>query len=306
MSAERQELASRVSPGAIIPRRPRYIGGRKAIVLQLDTNMLKLFKYVLAALVLTVVCSCKIQNDLTYMADLSGTPVGQLATARNDITIEPEDELMITVTAEIPAVVARYNRPAISSQSGVKTEVASGQTMQTYIVDRSGDIDFPVLGKIHVAGLTTSRLRDYLLKQIEKDVKAPVVSVRLVNFKVNVLGEVDEPKVVESKRERLTLFDALAACGDLTEYGRRDAVAVIRENPDGTSTYATLNLADSKITSSPYFVLKQNDVVYVAPNDIKQSNSKYNQNNGFKLSVISTVISGISVIASLVIALSVK
>lgn len=306
MSAERQELASRVSPGAIIPRRPRYIGGRKAIVLQLDTNMLKLLKYVLAALVLTVVCSCKIQNDLTYMADLSGTPVGQLATARNDITIEPEDELMITVTAEIPAVVARYNRPAISSQSGVKTEVASGQTMQTYIVDRSGDIDFPVLGKIHVAGLTTSRLRDYLLKQIEKDVKAPVVSVRLVNFKVNVLGEVDEPKVVESKRERLTLFDALAACGDLTEYGRRDAVAVIRENPDGTSTYATLNLADSKITSSPYFVLKQNDVVYVAPNDIKQSNSKYNQNNGFKLSVISTVISGISVIASLVIALSVK
>lgn len=268
--------------------------------------MLKLFKYVLAALVLTVVCSCKIQNDLTYMADLSGTPVGQLATARNDITIEPEDELMITVTAEIPAVVARYNRPAISSQSGVKTEVASGQTMQTYIVDRSGDIDFPVLGKIHVAGLTTSRLRDYLLKQIKKDVKAPVVSVRLVNFKVNVLGEVDEPKVVESKRERLTLFDALAACGDLTEYGRRDAVAVIRENPDGTSTYATLNLADSKITSSPYFVLKQNDVVYVAPNDIKQSNSKYNQNNGFKLSVISTVISGISVIASLVIALSVK
>lgn len=306
MSAERQELASRVSPGAIIPRRPRYIGGRKAIVLQLDTNMLKLLKYVLAALVLTVVCSCKIQNDLTYMADLSGTPVGQLATARNDITIEPEDELMITVTAEIPAVVARYNRPAISSQSGVKTEVASGQTMQTYIVDRSGDIDFPVLGKIHVAGLTTSRLRDYLLKQIEKDVKAPVVSVRLVNFKVNVLGEVDEPKVVESKRERLTLFDALAACGDLTEYGRRDAVAVIRENPDGTSTYATLNLADSKITSSPYFVLKQNDVVYVAPNDIKQSNSKYNQNNGFKLSVISTVISGISVIASLVIALSLK
>lgn len=306
MSAERQELASRVSPGAIIPRRPRYIGGRKAIVLQLDTNMLKLLKYVLAALVLTVVCSCKIQNDLTYMADLSGTPVGQLATARNDITIEPEDELMITVTAEIPAVVARYNRPAISSQSGVKTEVASGQTMQTYIVDRSGDIDFPVLGKIHVAGLTTSRLRDYMLKQIEKDVKAPVVSVRLVNFKVNVLGEVDEPKVVESKRERLTLFDALAACGDLTEYGRRDAVAVIRENPDGTSTYATLNLADSKITSSPYFVLKQNDVVYVAPNDIKQSNSKYNQNNGFKLSVISTVISGISVIASLVIALSVK
>lgn len=306
MSAERRELASRVSPGAIIPRRPRYIGGRKAIVLQLDTNMLKLLKYVLAALVLTVVCSCKIQNDLTYMADLSGTPVGQLATARNDITIEPEDELMITVTAEIPAVVARYNRPAISSQSGVKTEVASGQTMQTYIVDRSGDIDFPVLGKIHVAGLTTSRLRDYLLKQIEKDVKAPVVSVRLVNFKVNVLGEVDEPKVVESKRERLTLFDALAACGDLTEYGRRDAVAVIRENPDGTSTYATLNLADSKITSSPYFVLKQNDVVYVAPNDIKQSNSKYNQNNGFKLSVISTVISGISVIASLVIALSLK
>lgn len=268
--------------------------------------MYKKLRITLPLLILLMLCSCRTHQDLTYFADLTNSETGILASARRDIVIEPGDELAITVTSEVPAASARYNRPAISTQSGITKEVQSTQTIQSYIVDSNGDIDFPSIGKIHAAGLTTIQLKDYLQTHVEETVKEPVVSVRLLNFKVNVLGEVKEPGVVKSETERLTVFDALAACQDLTEYGRRDAVTVIRENQDGTTSYATLNLQDSKITSSPYFVLKQNDVVYVAPNQIRQENSKYNQNNSYKLTVASTIISGLSIIASLVIALTVK
>ena len=154
--------------------------------------------------------------------------------------------------------------------------------------------------------MTTAQLKDYLQERISKTVKNPVVKVRLMNFRVNVIGEVKKPQVVTPQSERLTLLEALAACEDLTEYGRRDNVIVMRETPDGEILYGKVNLHDSNLTSSPYYYMQQNDVVYVSPNNIRQDNSKYNQNNGYKLSVISTVISGLSVIASLVIALTVK
>ena len=107
--------------------------------------------------------------------------------------------------------------------------------------------------------------------------------------------------MIKVQSEKFSVFDALASCGDLTEYGKREGVMVIRQMPDGETVYQRLDLHDSNITGSPFFYLKQNDVVYVEPN-----NSKYNQNNGFKLSVISTIVSAVSVISSLIIALSIK
>ena len=112
--------------------------------------------------------------------------------------------------------------------------------------------------------------------------------------------------MIKVQSEKFSVFDALASCGDLTEYGKREGVMVIRQMPDGETVYQRLDLHDSNITGSPFFYLKQNDVVYVEPNNVKQDNSKYNQNNGFKLSVISTIVSAVSVISSLIIALSIK
>ena len=144
-----------------------------------------------------------------------------------------------------------------------------------------------------------------LTEKISEQVTDPIVRTELINFKVNVIGEVKEPRQVLVRSQRFSVLDALASAGDLTEFGKRSNVLVIREI-DGEKHYARLNLGDSNVTSSPYFYLKKNDVVYVEPNKIRQDNSSYNQNNAFKLSVVSTIVSAASVIASLVIALTIK
>jgi len=183
--------------------------------------------------------------------------------------------------------------------------VTSTPQQQTYVVDANGNIIFPVLGKLQVAGKTTAEVASMITNQVSSQVKDPYVRVQLATFAVNVMGEVKEPKRVNVTGKRFSLLDALASCGDLTEYAERDNVLVIR-NENGKRTYHRLNLADSQVFSDPYFYLQQNDVVYVTPNAIRVDNSKYNQNNSYKLTVISTIVSAASVVASLVIALAVK
>ena len=166
-------------------------------------------------------------------------------------------------------------------------------------------IQLPVLGEIQAAGLSTKELEAVIKNRVSEHVKDPFVRVEMINFTVNVMGEVRAPQRIVVGKERFSVLDALAAAGDLTEYGKRDNVLVIRTE-NGKSTYHRLNLTDGSIYASPYFYLQQNDVVYVEPNDIKIDNSKYNQFSAFKLSQLSTIVSLASVIASLVIALSVK
>ena len=148
-------------------------------------------------------------------------------------------------------------------------------------------------------------MEEIIRARVSANVKDPFVRVELLGFNIDVMGEVKNPQRIYVNSERYTLLDALSAAGDLTEYGERSNVLVIREE-DGKQTYHRLNLADSNIFSSPYFYLHQNDVIYVEPNQIRIDNSKYNQNNAYKLSVISTIVSASSVVASLIIALAVK
>ena len=126
--------------------------------------------------------------------------------------------------------------------------------------------------------------------------------MQLVNFRVNVLGAVLEPGSIEVKSERFSVLDALAAAGDMTVQGKRDNVLLIRDN-NGKREFHRLNLKDAGIVDSPYFYMQQNDVIYVEPSDVAAENAEYNQNNSFKVSVISTVVSAASVVASLLIAL---
>lgn len=220
--------------------------------------------------------------------------------------IKPDDELMITVTSLDPEATAPYNLPAVNPMThDIITQNTSPQA-QTYTVNSAGDIQFPVLGKIHVAGLDIEQIADLLESKISKTVEKPVVTVRMANFTVAVGGEVRIPQQIRVKRQRFSVLDALAEAGDMTEYGKRDNVLVVRENADGTKSYEHLDLTKTDVFSSPMFYLQPNDYVYVTPNAIKQANSRYNQNNAFKLSVISTIVSAASVVASLVIALTVK
>ena len=221
------------------------------------------------------------------------------------IKIQPDDELIITITSTSPEATAMYNLPLGNPSLKGNINATQSPRIQTHIVDRNGMIQLPVLGEIQAAGLSTKELEAVIKNRVSEHVKDPFVRVEMINFTVNVMGEVRAPQRIVVGKERFSVLDALAAAGDLTEYGKRDNVLVIRTE-NGKSTYHRLNLTDGSIYASPYFYLQQNDVVYVEPNDIKIDNSKYNQFSAFKLSQLSTIVSLASVVASLVIALSVK
>ena len=267
--------------------------------------MKKCVLYVVAIVAIAFSSCTTYTTSLPYFEDIRDSVSGEFVQGDYGIKIIPDDELLITVTSMVPTATAMYNltmsNPAMRDDVLAPTQ----PQQQTYIVDVNGDIQFPVLGKLHVAGLSTQELTKELERLISKDVQDPIVRVQLVNFRINVLGEVKKPGAISVKKERYSILDALADAGDLTEYGERSNVMLIRE-VGGKRIYQRLNLNKSEVLSSPYFYLQQNDVVYVEPNEIRRENAKYNQNNSYKISVVSTIVSACSVIASLIIALTVK
>jgi len=251
--------------------------------------------------------SCGKNNyDLAYFHDLKDSTSGVLAAQQYTNKIEPEFELIITVKSEVPEATAQFNLPYTNPATIGTTETGTPPQIQTYEVYENGNIDFPVLGSIHVAGMTTKELKDYLTNRISEYVKDPIVTVTIQGYRIAVMGEVHQPHTITTSAERYNLLDALAECGGLTDFGRRDNVMVMRRTPDNQFEYGHVNLHNSDITQSPYFWLKHNDIIIVEPNKIKQDNSKVNQNNQYKLTVVSSVVGIASVIASLVIALAVK
>ncbi len=260
----------------------------------------------LVAVAVTTLCSCTTKRTpLTYFTDIDSLSAVTFSPDQYLPKIEPDDELYILVSSESPAATAAYNLP-LSNPAKSQTFLHNTTPQQlTYIVDSKGDIRLPVIGKLHVGGMTTEQVAETIEKQISADVEDPTVVVKLVNFKVNVAGEVKQPGAIPVSTERFSVLDALTAAGDLTEYGERSNVLIVREE-NGKRVAHRINLNSADALSSPYFFLKQNDYIYVEPNQIRSDNSKYNQNNAYKISVISTIVSACSVVASLVIALTVK
>lgn len=273
------------------------------------------FAVITVALMACTACSTK-HTVLPYFTDLPATE-GSMPKGEYQLTIVPDDELVINVTADDPDAVTQFNVPFQrtrtadfnklmgSLESQFMTQRNSALSYQTYRVSQDGFIHFPVLGKIHVAGMTLAQLAQYLEEKVSAQVVDPMVTVELVNFHVNVMGEVSNPGARLVNRERYSILDALADAGDITPYGERSNVLLIREE-DGKRVYHRIDLNRSDILDSPYFYLQQNDVVYVEPNKIRQANSKVDQDKSFKLSIISTIVSAASVVASLLIALLAK
>lgn len=260
----------------------------------------------LACIGLLIATSCSApKSELQVFKDMEISGSGAIAVEQTPLKIQPNDELVITVSSQEPTASAAYNLPLSNPATMGSFQISTQPKIQTYIVDPKGDITFPVLGKLHVEGMTTTQLAEDIARRVEVDVKDPVVRVELINFSVNVLGEVKEPGRIASPNQRFTILDALASAGDMTEYGRRDNVLLIREE-NGQATYHYLDLTKSDVVSSPYYYLRQNDVVMVSPTETKESNARYDTNNSYKMQVASTVVSCVSVIASLVIALLVK
>lgn len=245
------------------------------------------------------------KSQLPYFMDIREISEGTLESEDYTPSIKPDDELLITIIASQPQATAHYNLPLTNPATRDDIELTTTPRQQTYIVDPQGNIIMPVLGKVHVAGLTVFQLRDKLEADIRKDVSDAIVRVELVNFQVVVAGEVAKPTTIPVTRSRFSILDALSAAGDLTPYGERSNVLVIREEND-KRVFAHLDLNSSDVLNSPYFYMQQNDYVYVEPNKIRQDNARYNQDNAYKLTVVSTIVSAASVIASLVIALTIK
>lgn len=262
---------------------------------------------IIAIAAIIMLSGCKsTENTLSYFRNLGNTPSGVMPQgSKYGIKIAPEDELSIVVSSSVPEATAMFNQPQANTARRGEMATQPVPRLQTYIVNKDGDIVMPVIGHVNVAGKTTREIEQMISSKVSQTVKDPFVRVELLGFYVNVMGEVKNPHRIYVNSERFTLLDALSAAGDLTEFGERSNVMIIRDE-NGQQTYHRLNLADSSIFSSPYFYLQQNDVVYVEPNQIRIDNSKYNQNNSYKLTVISTIVSAASVIASLIIALTVK
>ena len=174
--------------------------------------------------------------------------------------LQPKDILAIIITSPDAVLTTPYN--IVSSQ--MTNQVITPTSPATYLVNNEGFITLPSLGRIKVAGLTEKEVSEEIFKQVSKDVKNPSVNVRLINFKISVLGEVLRPGDFQIDNERITILQALAKAGDFTPYSNRRHVMVIREK-NGTREIGELNLKDTSFFSSPFYFLQQNDVVYIEP-----------------------------------------
>ena len=241
---------------------------------------------------------CKAPEKVLYLQDLS-QPLEQALAQTSGMKIQKDDLLQINILANNPDVAKPFNLMAQISDMGTNV---SNPEQTAYLVDASGNVDIPVLGRMTVEGLTTQEVKSAIGKQLQEKnlIKDPVITVRILNFKVSVLGEVKNPGVVDVKGERITVLEALSKAGDLTIQGRRDHVAVIRE-VDGKRTVNYLDLKSKDIFDSPYYYLKQNDVVYVEPNNARTVQYRNNQVNnvGTWLSVLSSMLSVITLIVTL-------
>lgn len=250
--------------------------------------------------VLLASCASRKSSMLYFegIEDIENPALGEYS-----VKIEPSDELFIAVTSENPEASEIYNLPYANPARRDRLLATSTPQQQTYTVDPEGYINFPVLGRIYVKGLTVDELRKILVDKISKDVDNPLVTVKLVNYYINMMGEVRSTGRYQVTSPRYTILDAIAAAGDLTQYARRDNVLLIREE-NGERKHVRLDLTSADVLSSPYFYVKQNDIIYVEPNEIRQDNAEYNTFNAFRVQVASVIVSGAATIVSLLIALT--
>lgn len=250
-------------------------------------------------LLLFIVTGCAAPERVLYFQDLD-KGLQQNIEQSYEIKIRKDDLLGITVSARNPELAIPFNLPATAYTLEAKNGNVSAQL--GYQVDVEGNIDFPVLGRILVEGKTRKELADYITKELEQKnyLQDPVVTVTFQNFKVSVLGEVKNPKVINVKSDRITVLEALAEAGDLGIQAKRDRVAIIRE-AEGKRTVHYLDLRSSDLLQSPYYYLQQNDVVYVEPNNARtiQNRSTQVTSVGTWVSVFSSIMSVTTLIVTL-------
>ena len=246
--------------------------------------MKKLSISLLTAIAVLLVSSCGTPTAIPYFQDVNEAQNTAIAAENvKPILIRPDDKLSIIVNSRDMQITNMFNLPYIAQRIGQTTETSYNysQGIAGYLVDSDGNIDFPIIGTLHVAGLTrdgVSRLiKENIINQgLAKDI---IVTVEYMNLKVSVMGEVTKPGRYNIDRDEYTILDALSAAGDLTIYGRRDNVKVLRTVDGIKQTYMVDLTSATDVLESPVFYLQQNDIVYVEPNAVRARQSTVNGNN---------------------------
>lgn len=235
---------------------------------------------------LALLSSCNASKEVVYFQDMRPGESEIKMPEVKSILVRPEDKISIIVNSRDPQLTDLFNLPYVSRQLG-QSSFTGGMTRGTsqgvsgYTVDANGEIDFPVLGKIKVAGLQREDIAKYIKQELisRNLVKDPIVTVEFMNLCISVMGEVNTPGRFSIDRDRVTILDALSMAGDLTIYGNRSKVMVMRQEGDTQRVYGVNLTSGAHVYSSPVYYLQQNDVVYVEPNHVKARQSTVNGNN---------------------------
>lgn len=245
--------------------------------------------------------SCSAQKRVWYLQDAQPFTPEQIA-ENGQIRIKPLDRLTIVVNSKDPELAVPFNS-ATSYNSLTGTNIsgaANSQALQMRTVDENGMLEMPVIGKIECKGKTRSELAQEIADKIREGgyISDPTVNIQFADMKISVIGEVARPGQYDITNDRISLLDALSLAGDLTIYGVRSDVKVIREE-NGVRTTASLDLTSQDIYDSPYFYLQQNDVIYVKPNKYRAQAGEISQNRSFYISLVSTAVSVATLIVTL-------
>lgn len=220
-----------------------------------------------------------------------------------DAKIMPKDLLTIVVSCTNPELAIPFNL-IVASNAGIAVSTSSNVTtqpvLQPYLVDNDGNINFPVLGELKLGGLTKREAEQLIIDKLKPYMKeTPIVTVRMVNYKISVIGEVTRPGTFTISNEKVNLLEALAMAGDMTVYGLRDNVKLIREDANGKQQIVTLDLNNAETILSPYYWLQQNDIVYVTPNKAKARNSDVGNSTSLWFSATSILVSIVSLLVNI-------
>lgn len=252
----------------------------------------KLFKYCIVLIIMPFICSCANYKNIPYFQNAAAyneNKGGELY----DMTIKSNDLLTILVfsgTDKNAVSIFNMSDPVESKDNRVR----ESREIHEYLVDKDGYINFPIVGKIHVGNLTIEQANQHIKDLIMPYLKPGtdcVVNTYLANFQITVMGEVQTPNTFTITRPKISVIEALALAGDMTIYGKRENVKVLRELTDGTYEVHELDMRDANILNSPYYYLQQRDVVYVEPNKVAAQNAKIGQTTQLWLRGLSITIS---------------
>lgn len=246
--------------------------------------------------------ACQSYKNVPYLQDAE--VIGQVGQQEKmyDAKIMPKDLLTIVVSCTSPELAMPFNLTVASSANiavnNMNTTVQP--ILQTYLVSNKGTVDFPVLGELKLGGLTKKEAEQLIVERLKPYIKeTPIVTVRMVNYKISVIGEVARPGTFTINNEKVNLLEALAMAGDMTVHGIRDNVKLIREDTNGKQQIITLDLNKAETILSPYYWLQQNDIVYVTPNKAKARNSDIGNSTSLWFSATSIIVSLASLLVTI-------